>query len=80
MMNQDQALDWLAELFQHPRGSLGAETPRGEIKAWDSLGVLLLMGDLDEKFGIVLADSEMQALKTVGDILMLLRERGQLTS
>jgi acyl carrier protein len=79
MVSEDQALDWLAKVFQEPRDKITPETPRDAIVSWDSLGVLELMAQLDEKFNIVLSDQEMQAMKKVGDVLSVLRERGQLS-
>lgn len=72
------ALQWLAELFEEPKASLTPDTPRAEIPAWDSLGVLTLMAALDEKFGILLSDQEMRAMTRVGDVLEVLRQHGKL--
>ncbi len=80
MMSHDQALDWLAVMFQEPRDKITPETPRDAIASWDSLGVLILMAELDEKFNIVLSDQEMRAMNKVGDVLSVLRNRGQLSS
>lgn len=72
------ALQWLAELFEEPAANLTPDTPRAEIPAWDSLGVLSLMAALDEKFGILLSDQEMRAMTKVGDVLEVLRQHGKL--
>jgi acyl carrier protein len=77
-ITQEQALDWLAGVFNEPRANLTPETPRDAIASWDSLGVLTLMAEMDEKFDLVLSDEEMRALTTVGDVLDLLRARGKL--
>ena len=77
-MSEEQALDWLAALFQEPREKITADTPRGAIPAWDSLGVLMLMAELDEKFNLLLSDQDMRGLNKVGDLMSLLRERGKL--
>ncbi len=79
-MNQEQVLDWLAEVFNEPRDNITPETKRDDIDSWDSLGVLTLMADLDEKFDLVLSDQEMRPMQTIGDILSLLRERGKIKS
>ncbi len=78
MVSEDQALDWLAQVFQEPRDKITPETPRDAIASWDSLGVLMLMAELDEKFNIVLSDQEMQGMSKVGDVVAVLREHGQL--
>ena len=78
LMSQEQVLDWLAEVFNEPREKITPETRRDDIVSWDSLGVLTLMADLDEKFDLVLSDQEMRPMQTIGDILAVLRERGKI--
>ena len=78
MVSENQALDWLAQVFQEPRDKITSETPRDAIASWDSLGVLMLMAELDEKFNIVLSGQEMQGMNKVGDVVAVLREHGQL--
>jgi len=77
-MTAQEALAWVADIFEEPAARLIPETPRSDIPAWDSLGVLTLMARLDEEFQILLAEGELQALRTVGDILELLRRHGRL--
>jgi acyl carrier protein len=72
----DAALAWLAELFEAPADSLSPDTPRDAIATWDSLGQLLLMSALDERFGIRLSQGEANGLRAVGDVLGLLRRHG----
>ena len=78
MMSEDQGLDWLAEVFNEPRDNITPETRRDDIASWDSLGVLTLMADLDDKFDLVLSDQEMRPMQAIGDILAVLRERGKI--
>ncbi len=78
MMSEEQVLDWLAEVFNEPRDMIRLETRRDAIASWDSLGVLTLMADLDDKFDLVLSDQEMRPMQAIGDILTVLRERGKI--
>jgi len=78
-MSRAEALAWVAEIFQDAE-SLTPETPRDSIAMWDSLGVLTLMAELDEKFDLVVADQDMRAMTKVGDILSLLEKNGKLNS
>ena len=64
--------------FEQPAESIKPETPREEIVAWDSLGVLMLMAALDEKHEIMLSDEELRAMTKAGDILEVLRREGKL--
>lgn len=76
-MNQSEALEWVATLFQDVNETLSLETPRSAVKDWDSLGVLTLMAALDEKFGLVVNDEEMRGMQKIGDIIALLRKNGK---
>jgi acyl carrier protein len=77
-MKIKEALAWVADLFETPVEAIQPETKKEEIEAWDSLGVLNLMARLDEEFQILLTEEEIQELKSVGDILNLLRRHNQL--
>lgn len=80
MTTQDEALKWIAELFETSAEDLRPDTPRADIPAWDSLGVLTLMAGLDEHFQIVMNDGDAQRMSSVQDILELLRKNGKLTA
>ena len=77
-MNQTDALNWIAEIFEASPGGLTPETLREDIPAWDSMGVLLLMAGMDEKFSIVMADADITAMRKVDDILAVLRQHNKL--
>jgi acyl carrier protein len=77
-MNTDEALEWIAELFEEAVENIKSETPRDEIPAWDSLGILTLMARLDEDFEILLEEEEVQELRSVGDILDALKRHEKL--
>ena len=72
-MMQSEALDWVARVFEENQVKVGIDTRREEIAAWDSLGVLTLLASMDCDFGITLSDEQIGGLKTVGDILDILR-------
>ena len=78
-MSRAEALAWVAEIFQES-AEMTPETPRENIAMWDSLGVLTLMAELDEKFDLVVSDQDMRAMTKVGDILSLLEKNGKLNS
>ena len=77
-MTTDEALEWIAELFEESVENITPETPRVDIPAWDSLGILTLMARLDEDFEILLEEEEVQELRSVNDILEALRRYGKL--
>ena len=70
-----ELLAWVADIFETPVESLQPQTPRDEIETWDSLGILTLIARMDEDFHILLTDEEIQRLRSVGDVIDLIRER-----
>ena len=79
-MTRDEALAWVASVFDEPPSSVRLDTRRDEIAGWDSLGLLTLMADLDEKFQIQLNEKEIRGLVSVKDVFVLLEQRGALSS
>jgi acyl carrier protein len=75
-MTRDEALAWLAQVFEEPAGNVRPDTPRDEIVGWDSLGVLTLMADLDEKFNLQLSENESKDMKSIKDLLAFLEKNG----
>lgn len=75
-MTRDEALLWLAEIFEEPAGNMRPDTPRDEIFGWDSMGVLTLMADMDEKFNIRLSAKDLKAMTKVQDVLNVLEQNG----
>jgi acyl carrier protein len=77
-MTEKEVLLWLTELFEEPQGNLQRWTLRDDIPNWDSLGVLNLMADIDEKFEILLSDSDLQDMRRIDDIFKVLESQGKL--
>ena len=73
-----EALSWIANIFEQPLENITPEALRIDIETWDSLGTLTLMAGLDADFGILLTDEELQSLKSVNDILDVMRRNGKL--
>jgi acyl carrier protein len=71
-----EILAWVADIFETPLEKIRPETKREEIEAWDSLGILTLIARMDEDFHILLTDEEIQRLRSVGDIIGFLNQRG----
>lgn len=73
-----QALDMLAGCFMEPVEKLHPERARGDIAGWDSMGALLLIAELDERFGIELSADASRGMGSVADALSFLRLNGAL--
>ena len=79
-MTETEVLRWLAEIFEASPESISAATPRTDIPAWDSLGVLTLIAGFDERFGLQVSDADLEKLATIGDVVALLKSKGKLSS
>ena len=77
-MSQNEALHWVAELFEESAAGIQPDTSRDTIPNWDSLGVLTLMAGLSERFDITVNADELAGMKRVDDILAVLRRHGKL--
>jgi len=75
-MTTDEALHWIAEIFEVPPEEVTVTSARSAIPGWDSLGTLSLMASLDERFNIQIMDKDLGKLQCVNDILDVLRQRG----
>ncbi|HSG49701.1 MAG TPA: acyl carrier protein [Longimicrobiales bacterium] len=74
-MSETDFLEWCGTLFNEPADALTMDTRREDIGGWDSMGMLLLMADLDEIHGIQLKEEELSELKTLRDIASLIEAR-----
>ena len=75
-MKTEEAVTWIAEVFEEAAERISAQTLRKEIPGWDSLGTLSLIAGLDEKFDIQLSEKEIGSLERVNDIVDILRRNG----
>ena len=69
-----EALGLLAEAINEPVDDLGPDCLRESIPGWDSMGTLLLMAELDERFGIELSADQVRQMLCVNDFLAFMRK------
>ncbi len=72
-------LNLIEALLNVDEGSLTIDTRLVNVPAWDSMGVLLLMAEMDERFGITLNETELANLRGVVDIVNVVKRAGLLT-
>ena len=77
-ISEADTLEMLSQLFEEPVENLSPEVLRENIPGWDSMGALILMAELDERFGIVLTADESREMLRVDDLLQFLRRHGAL--
>lgn len=73
------ALAMLAECFNLPVEEVHADLERDAIDDWDSMGALMLMAELDERFGIELTAEVSREMTRIGDVLAFLKMHGVLS-
>ena len=72
----DEALRMLEEAFAADPGTLSADMARTDLPGWDSMGALMLIAELDSRFGIILTPEQSKSMARVSDVLDLLRTHG----
>ncbi len=77
-MTVNEALRWFAEMFEELEENIAPDTKREDIEGWDSLGILTLMAELDERLDITLSQEELENLGGIDDLLSVLRRHDAL--
>jgi acyl carrier protein len=78
MLSVPEAIAMLAEAFDEPPAQLSPQCRRDDIAGWDSMGALMLMAELDERFGLQLDAEHSRTLQSIADVLAYLRDNGVL--
>ena len=74
-MNTQEAISWLADIFNVDEADIQLDQPRESLDYWDSMGMLLLMGDLDDLFDFTLSEDELNNISTINELLAILKEK-----
>ncbi len=72
------ALAMLAECFNLPPENVHPALEREAVDDWDSMGALMLIAELDERFGLELTAEVSREMQRIGDVLDFLRTHGVL--
>lgn len=73
-----EALAMLAECFNLPPEDVHPALEREAVDDWDSMGALMLIAELDERFGLELTAEVSREMQRIGDVLDFLRTHGVL--
>jgi acyl carrier protein len=78
-MNSMPTIGDLAEImgrvFGNPDLPIGSETVAVQVPGWDSLSHVVLMMEIEGRYGVLLQPAETAELPNVGALLILLLER-----
>jgi acyl carrier protein len=73
-ISSSDAINILAQAFDESPESLQPERLRSSIPGWDSMGALVLIAEIEERFGIELTAEESRAMIRIADVLDFLRQ------
>ena len=80
-MNANEIIPRLNSVFRDIFGddsiSVTADTTSADIEDWDSLAHINLMDAVEHEFGLRFKMREVSSMKNVGDLIMLIAERGR---
>lgn len=66
---KEKILALMEEVLQVPQGTVTEETVMEDLEEWDSLAHVMLIGELETRFGIVIALDEAVEITSVREIL-----------
>lgn len=73
-ISQQDALEIIADVINESVADVQPGVELESLEGWDSMAVLLLMAEFDERFDIVLDEDRIETLGKVDDILSVLQE------
>ncbi len=76
MTNYEKLKNLLVDVFLLEPSEFRPDLTRNEIDSWDSLGVVSMAVGIEETFGHHLTPEEATGVKSVQDIMNILRARG----
>ncbi len=77
-ISKAEVYQMIAVLLNENNLQIDANTAFEDIEGWDSMGTLLLMAELDERFGITLKEEQIKGLQKVSDLLAIIDGHGNL--
>ena len=75
LLTLPEALKMIADALNEPLDAIHPERTRASMLGWDSMGVLMLTAELDDRFGVELPADESRNMQSVNDILDFMRAR-----
>ncbi len=64
----DRVIGMIESIYSLPPGVVSADSARGEIEQWDSLGHLVLILQLEQEFGVQLSPEDIETMTSVRTI------------
>ncbi|MEM1433788.1 MAG: acyl carrier protein [Pseudomonadota bacterium] len=80
MATEQEIIEVVAEAFSVDASDLTPESSRDDVEDWDSMGMLMLMAEFDERYGLVVEEETLAELHTVADIIKLVQTKGDVAA
>lgn len=77
-MTEDQFIKKCCIALEVEPGELDKESSPDNVPTWDSMGWLSLIAMIDEELGVILENRSLKTVRTLGDIIDLLKIHGVL--
>jgi acyl carrier protein len=77
-VEHDSVLALIAKVLEVDLSQINLQTKSGDLAAWDSLGTMNILLELESVYGLQLDPGKAQKLESVEGILSLLREAKKL--
>ncbi len=77
MATEHEIIDIVATAFNVEATTLTLASSRDDVEEWDSMGMLMLMAELDEHYELVLDEEVLAEFQTVQDIVTTVTQRVQ---
>lgn len=77
-ISEHEAIQMIAEAFNEPVNRITRDAVRADIEGWDSMGALVLIAELDERFDLELTAETSRGMQRVSDVVDFLRTHGAL--
>lgn len=74
-----EALGLIAELLDEDADLVAANTELEALDGWDSMGALMIMAEMDERFELTITEEQFEAMTHPSDMVDLLRANNLLT-
>ncbi|HOO64806.1 MAG TPA: acyl carrier protein [Synergistaceae bacterium] len=71
----NEKITLLAETLDTDEEILTPAKELEQLEEWDSMGIISVIAMLDKKYGVQLKADQIQALKSVGDILNIMEKQ-----
>jgi acyl carrier protein len=73
----DRLVEIFRTVFESDELQLTASTTAADVEGWDSVAHISLIFAIEEEFGFQFSSSELESIRNVGDLQLVIGERGR---